>query len=202
MTGAVLSGGENSRLPYIKGLIKVDGKTIIERGIEALGGVCDRIVISANAPELYFPLGCPVIGDVVADKAPAVGIFSVLRATGADEVFVLACDMPFVAAGLVRRMVELYRERAESEDGAPEALVPVWRGLSEPLLAIYSARSAAVIESMLASGAKGLGGMLKAMKVLYMTEQDVRRFDPEGRSFTNINTMEELELISPAGGLR
>ena len=37
--------------------------------------------------------------------------------------------------------------------------------------------------------------MLTEINVLYIKEEEVRQIDPEGRSFLNINTMEDLEKV-------
>jgi molybdopterin-guanine dinucleotide biosynthesis protein A len=40
---------------------------------------------------------------------------------------------------------------------------------------------------------RGLREFLKKIEVLYISEDEVRAIDPEGRSFVNINTVEDYE---------
>jgi molybdopterin-guanine dinucleotide biosynthesis protein A len=49
---------------------------------------------------------------------------------------------------------------------------------------------------MLGEGKRGLIEMLDRMDVRYIPEEEVMRFDPEGRSFVNINTMEDYHRIT------
>lgn len=199
MTGTILSGGENSRIPHIKGLLAVEGKTIIGRSLEVLGKVFGKVVISTNAPDPYFRFGVPLIGDVRKEKGPMIGILSVLAATG-NDIFVAACDMPFINEGLIRFMADMFRaQRARGRRCG--AVVPVFRGKKEPLLAIYSVSAADTIERMLGEGKRGLIEMLDRMEVCYIAEEEVMRFDPEGRSFININTMEDYQKIASGGQL-
>lgn len=196
MIGAILSGGENKRIPVLKGFLTIEGGTIIGRSIGVLGKVFDKIVISANIPERYFSLGMPLIGDIRKEKGPMIGILSVLVATGEDAIFVVACDMPFINEKLIRYMVEKHRtECAEQGAGNCDAVIPVFRGYPEPLFGIYTKRAAESMESLIRNGQRSLADMLAHLRVKYIAEQEVRAVDPEGESFVNINTMEDYERI-------
>ncbi|HTR44284.1 MAG TPA: molybdenum cofactor guanylyltransferase [Thermodesulfovibrionales bacterium] len=198
MTAAILSGGENSRIPHIKGFLAVEGETIIGRSLEVLKKVFGRVVISTNSPEWYFRFGVPLIGDVRKEKGPMIGILSVLAATG-DDLFVAACDMPFLNEGLIRVMADTFRAQSAEGGGGCDAVVPLFRGKKEPLLAIYSVAVAETIERMLSGGKRGLIEMLDRMDVRYIPEEEVMRVDPQGRSFVNINTMEDYHKIAFSG---
>lgn len=205
MTGVILSGGENTRMPYLKGFLKVEGRTLIERNLDVLGRVFGRVVISTNAPEQYFYFGVPLIGDIKKEKGPVTGIVSVLSATGGDDIFVVACDMPFISERLIRHMVDSFnggtpaenswRRTRGSEIKKPDAVIPVFRGRTEPLCGIYNGDILGKMETFADNGHRSLNGMLKMLNVLYITEEDIRAIDPEGRSFLNINTIEDYEKI-------
>jgi len=196
LIGAILSGGENKRIPALKGFLTIEGRTIIGRSIGVLAKVFDKIVISANIPERYFSLGRPLVGDIRKEKGPMIGILSVLVATGEDAVFVVACDMPFINEKLIRYMVEKHRtECAEHGAGNCDAVLPVFRGYTEPLFGIYTKRAAESMESLIRNGQRSLADMLAQLRVKYIAEQEVRAVDPEGESFVNINTMEDYERI-------
>ena len=186
MVAAILSGGENTRFPSLKGFIEVGGQSIIETTLATLRSVCDEVVISTNEPEKYFHLGAPIIGDVVAPSCPMAGIYSVLKCTGAQDVLVAACDMPFINADLIRYII--------SNKGG-DATVPSFNGLLEPLLAVYSAGAAETMLKRLQSGRRRLSGMLKEVNTKYVDEETVRGIDPDGRSFININTPEDLDRV-------
>ena len=136
-----MAGGENTRYPSPKAFTVMAGETIIERSLRILGGLCERVVISTNEPELYFHLGAPLVGDVLKGAGPMAGIASVLHATGAKELLVAACDMPFIREELLKYIID---------NRGGEATVPVMNGRPEPLLAVYSRDALGTMESMLA----------------------------------------------------
>lgn len=185
MTSAILSGGENSRFPAPKGFIEVEGRRLIERNLKILREATDEVVISTNDPELYFYLGVPLIGDVIGPSGPMSGIYSVLLCTGAPEVFVTACDMPFIKPELISYIIG---------KSAGDATVPVFRGRPEPLLAVYSRGIMKTLENRIKQGRTSLS-LLDEVNVRYIEEGDVRKIDPEGKSFININTPEDYERV-------
>lgn len=190
MISAILAGGRNSRLPFPKCLLELDGRRLIERNLELLLGITGRVMISTNEPEHYFYLGVPLVGDVVVPSGPISGIYSALAASGETEVFVAACDMPFIKAELVRYIID---RRAR------EATVPVFDGRPQPLLAVYTRAVSGAVEGLLGRGRRALSDLLREMDVEYIQEEDVRRTDPEGRSFVNINTLGDLERAFSGG---
>jgi molybdopterin-guanine dinucleotide biosynthesis protein A len=186
MLGIVLSGGQNTRFPYLKGFIEVEGKTIIERNVELLRSVAEEVVISANEPEHYFRLGLPLIGDVVESGGPMSGIYSALRCTAADRALVVACDMPFIKQELIGYITSVT---------AGDAVMPVFDGKPQPLPAAYSSSALGTMEEMLMSGNRSLIGLIDKIDVKFIDEDSVRRIDPEGLSFININTDEDLQRV-------
>jgi molybdopterin-guanine dinucleotide biosynthesis protein A len=137
------------------------------------------------------------------ERGPLTGIFSVLVATGDDSVFVAACDMPFIKGELIRHIISSFERlggslRPESGDRPVDAVVPVFHGMTEPLFGVYSRNCIEVIEEMYMRGQKSIQEMLNRVNVFYVSEEEVREKDPEGRSFVNINTMEDYEKIGGA----
>lgn len=197
MIGSILAGGENRRIPYIKGLLKVNGLTIIERNINILKEIFHRVVISTNSPEIYFPFGVPLIGDIIKERGPMAGIFSMLVSAWVDPVFVIACDMPFVKKELIVYMKDRFEELSVCND--IDAMVPRFNGEVEPLFGIYNPSIKDRVEESLKAGQKGLYVFLQNINTVYIEEQEIRDIDPDGLSFVNINTLEDYEKI---GGKR
>lgn len=186
MDALILAGGENKRLPVIKGFIEINGKRIIESNIEFLNGIFDRVIVSTNNPELYFHLGVLMVGDIVEYRGPMAGIFSVLTIPDVSEVFVTACDMPFINPALVKYIVNKWEERWD-------ALIPIFEKNPQPLLGIYSKRIAESMEQNINNGERSLREFLHGIELCYINEEEVRNIDPEGRSFVNINTIEDFQ---------
>ena len=190
MKAIVLAGGENSRYPSPKAFLKTGDETIIERTLrvltEAVSAEPGDILISTNEPEMYFKFGVPLIGDTVKGAGPMGGIVSVFDATGADELFVAACDMPFIRAEVVQYII------ANREGPATAA---VMNGRPHPLLAVYSVNLLGEMKNRLANGRHSLTSLLEDTGAALLEEKALRELDPEGASFANVNTPEDYEQL-------
>jgi molybdopterin-guanine dinucleotide biosynthesis protein A len=182
----ILAGGENKRLPIIKGFLELKGRKIIESNIELLKGIFDCVIISTNTPEQYFYLGVPMIGDVINYRGPMTGILSALITLKGPEIFVAACDMPFMKPALIRYIVGRWT-------GRWEAVIPIFEGKPQPLLGIYSKKLVPRMEESIRNHRRGLREFLSTREVHYIEEEKVREIDQEGRSFVNINTIQDYE---------
>jgi molybdopterin-guanine dinucleotide biosynthesis protein A len=202
MKALILAGGDNKRLPVIKGFIEIKGCKIIESNINLLRQIFDCVIISTNEPGLYFYLGVPMVGDIVKHKGPMTGILSALVTLEPPEIFVTACDMPFIKPQLVKYIVNKWTQskgnsslitRQPSPKNGWDAAIPVFDGKSQPLLGIYSKRIIKDMEDAIKKGNRSLREFLKRLDVIYIGEEEVRAIDPEGKSFVNINTLEDYE---------
>lgn len=186
MKALILAGGENKRLPVMKGFLEIKGRRIIESNVELLKEIFDCVIISTNNPECYFYLGVPMVGDIVKYRGPMTGILSALITLEAPEIFVTACDMPFIKPELIRYIVDRREKKWD-------AVIPIFDSKPQPLLAIYSKKVVPKMEDNIRKGLRGLREFLKKIEVLYIDEDKVRAIDPEGRSFVNINTAEDYD---------
>jgi molybdopterin-guanine dinucleotide biosynthesis protein A len=186
MDGLILAGGENKRLPFLKGFIEINGEKIIESTVSLFKRIFQRVMISTNNPELYFYLGTSLIGDTMKYRGPMTGIYSALTVPGVSEVFVTACDMPFINGILVEYMVSKWESKWD-------AAIPVFDNKPQPLFGIYSGKIADRIADSIKNEKRSLREFLKTIHVLYISEERVRSIDREGKSFVNINTLKDLE---------
>jgi molybdopterin-guanine dinucleotide biosynthesis protein A len=72
-------------------------------------------------------------------------------------------------------------------------MVPVFDGKPQPLLGIYSRKLVPKMQESIKTQARGLRGFLGTIEVHYIKEEEVRAIDPEGKSFVNINTIQDYE---------
>src|SRR3954468_20117245 len=106
VSAAILAGGRARRFGGAdKASLAVGGARIIDRQLAALAGVADDIRIVARERDGYGVLGLRVIGDAVAGAGPLGGLYSALLDAAHDRVLILACDLPFVTAALLERLV-------------------------------------------------------------------------------------------------
>jgi len=185
---AILAGGRSRRMGTDKALLLLDGTPLIEHVIARLRPLIPEILIVGDPAGAYGCFGVPVISDPSPDQGPLAGIRTALMNTDAPLVFCCACDMPFLETALVGHLLAL------AERGAA-AVVPWVRGEPEPLCAVYAREALPVIEDVLASGRRSIRDILDKMPMRYIEEDDLRHYDPELRSFVNVNTPDDLARV-------
>ncbi len=185
MTGIVLSGGESRRMGTNKAFLCLEGQPLIEHILRIMRSLFPRIIIVTNTPMAYVSYGVDVVADAVHKRGPLTGIYSGLLASSDEHNFVVACDMPFLNAGLLSYMAGLV--------GRYDIVAPSIRGLLEPLHAIYARKLLPVIEDRLQKNEQQIQGIYEGAMVRYVTETEIDRYDPERRSFVNLNTPKEYE---------
>ncbi len=208
-SAVILAGGENRRFPTIKSFIKVNGSSIIEKNIALLKEMFDEVFISSNMPEIYFYLGAPLIGDVLPSRGPMSGIYSSLINARGDTVFVVACDMPFVKKEVISFICKKHAEslnsksiRGEFQSGdtmsplCPDATIPIYNKEPQPLFGVYCKTILPYLEDCVLNDKTSMKRLLSEINTNFIEESDIMTIDPEGRSFVNINTMEDYEKIA------
>lgn len=194
----VLAGGRGRRMGTVeKALLEFEGKTIIERLLGSLFRVVDEVIISfrdKKQEEKFRPVlekfparEIRFCFDTLEDAGPLEGIRAGLLKSRAEYSFVCAGDMPFVNF----RVVDLLFEKASGHDAA---LPKREDGKFEPLHAVYSKKMIPEIEKAFENGSCSVLTPVFEMKdVVFVEVSEIKEFDPELRSFANINTVEDLE---------
>jgi molybdopterin-guanine dinucleotide biosynthesis protein A len=184
ITTAIMAGGKSSRMGRDKSFVLVDGRPLIERIVEKVTGLGEELILITNKPDEYAHLGLPMFGDVYLDQGSLGGIFTAVHYASYPHTLVAACDMPWLNRPLLEYMLTL-RETAD-------VVVPRWADYPEPLHAVYSKVCLRPIEAKLQAGKLKITGFYDEVKVHYLDREAIARFDPEGRSFANLNTPDEL----------
>jgi molybdopterin-guanine dinucleotide biosynthesis protein A len=186
ISGVILAGGENRRMPVPKAFIRVGGERIIDRSIRILKGIFQEVSIVTDKPRDYVYLGVPLLGDIYNVRGPMTGILTALISSSTRRVFVMACDMPFADERLIRSLAT----RIKGSD----AVVPVLNDMTQPLFALYSKSLIPQMESAVLGQRPSLKDFLNAKRVEYISDEEVRKIDPGARSFINLNTPEDMEI--------
>lgn len=186
-TLAIIAGGQSSRMGRDKAFLELGGQTLIERVIAASAdlGQSETILI-ANKPDEYRHLGLPIHTDIVPDKGSLGGIYSALARAANPAALVLACDMPFIRTELLRFMIAQLDQEAD-------IVVPRVDGYPQAMHAIYRKTCVAPIRAQLDENRLKIIRFYDKMRVTYLDEADYAPYDPEGLSFTNLNTPAEFE---------
>jgi molybdopterin-guanine dinucleotide biosynthesis protein A len=189
VVAAIIAGGAATRLGGLsKATLVVEGRPIAERLLEALRATFRRVLVVANDAAPWAELGVEVTPDVYRGAGPLAGVHAALVATvGHAGVVCVANDMPFVAPPLLA----LLRDHAPAAD----AVVPRIAGRPEPLLARWGRACLPVVEARLAVGERAVHAMFEAVRTTWLDGPALRAVDPDLRSFTNVNTPEDLARL-------
>ncbi|MEC4684355.1 MAG: molybdenum cofactor guanylyltransferase [Nitrospirota bacterium] len=181
ITGVILAGGDNRRFPVNKGLLRVGEERIIDRTLRLFREIFVEVIISTNTPEYYFFSGERMIGDLFPSRGPMGGIFSALVNSRTDRIFVAACDMPFLNPSLIRYLSGISTNA--------DMVVCSFREGLHPLLGLYGKGILSPLETHLREGAIGLQRFIRDLNAHIVEEEEIKKIDPEGVSFVNINTI-------------
>lgn len=185
----ILAGGASRRMGRNKALLPFRGKPLIRHQIDLLSPMFSEILISANDPAPFAPFPFRVVPDVFAEPCPLSGIHALLQAATAPRVFVVACDLPFLHPGLVRKMLDVA--------GDFDVIVPETPDGLEPLHAIYSRACVPAIESAAADARWKVTAFYPGVWVDRL-EVDGGDWLMDGRSpFTNANTPDDWSRAGP-----
>jgi molybdopterin-guanine dinucleotide biosynthesis protein A len=182
---AVQAGGGSHRVGSDKALLQLAGRPIIEHVLSRIDSLGDEILVTTNRPSDYTFLGVRLVSDPVPGLGALNGLRTALDAARGASVLVLACDMPFLSRPLLGHIVSLASEA--------DVVVPHYDGKFEPLHALYKKGTCLpAIEASLAAGERRLTSFYPQIHMHPVGKSDLSRLDPNGLSFFNINTPEDL----------
>lgn len=184
----ILAGGRNSRIKEVKAFSRINGRPVIEIIIGKLSELFQKIIVVTNDASGYEHYDVMLVEDIVKNKGPLAGLYSGLTASDKLLNFVVGCDMPFINVDLIRHMTE--------NTGENDVFVPRVRDFVEPLHGIYSKRCLPFIRKELDGNntkVAGVKSFFSHVKVKYITDDEIARFDKEFYSFFSINTEKDLK---------
>ena len=109
-----------------------------------------------------------------------MGLASALRASQHDTNLVVACDIPAVDLGIVRRMLRLARGH--------DCVVPRDRGQYEPLFAVYRRSAVDLLDQLLARGGRRIRELYELCDTAFLDLEECEQL-------VNLNTMQDYETF-------
>jgi molybdopterin-guanine dinucleotide biosynthesis protein A len=149
MLGVILCGGESSRMGADKGLIQFQDKTWAQLAIEKVEdlGIPVVVSISRRQKEQYerlLPENKLIVDDsTIALKGPVAAVLNVHLRYSAEDLFVLACDLPLMEFSVLDELYRFYVIKNHFQ-----IFVYTNNGEPEPLCGIYTAGGLALIYNM------------------------------------------------------
>ncbi len=190
VTVAIQAGGKSSRMGVDKSFVLFNGRPLIEIVRDTVARLGDELILITNKPEAYAHLGLPMVGDMFPDHGPLGGIYTAVHHAKYPHTLIVACDMPWLNRDLLAYMLTL-RDTAD-------VIVPRWEKYPEPLHAIYHKNCLNPIVEKLQAQQLKITSFYGRVTVRFVEREEIGQFDPDGRSFANINTPQELSQATHA----
>lgn len=185
---AIQAGGFSKRMGQDKALLEFNHQPLITYIANRARLLTDDLFVTTNQIESYRFLDLPLFSDRLPLRGTLVGMHTALSSSTKPFVAVIGCDMPFFSPQLLDHAAQLL------EESGMDAAVPCSRNGLEPLHAVYKRETclAAVIKS-LEMDVLSLIGWLKLLRVLEISEAQIKLYDSNSRIFINVNTPDEFK---------
>lgn len=167
--------------------IVLGGKTMLEHVLDKAASWGGNRILVAGPPRDWAQ--ADYIPDPPEHQASSLrGFYAGLIACSSPWALITGCDMPFVKGEVVSCLWA-----AKNAGGA----VAWWHNRRQPLPGFYPRQGAEIIAAMLADNRFHLANLLDRLQPA--VAWDIARVDPEGISFFNINSPDDLDLAERMG---
>lgn len=184
-SAVILAGGKSSRMGRPKALLPFDNEPLIVHIVRALKSMFAEAVVVAAPEQELPPLPALLVRDEVAYQGPVGGIYYGLKAARGEFCFVTSCDVAFTNLSLISYLT--------SQIADYDVVVPYWQERFQPLHAVYRRSVLPLLKEQLERGELRPIFLYDKVRTRKIGEDEIRRFDPEGLSFFNMNTPEDYE---------
>jgi molybdopterin-guanine dinucleotide biosynthesis protein A len=187
--GIVLCGGQSKRMGTPKAWLPFGAERMLQRVVRLLGEVAEPIVVVAAPGQETPPLpdSVEIVRDEEQGRGPLQGLAAGLAALKgrADAAYATSCDVPFLQAAFVRRLVELLGEH--------QICVPKVGEYHHPLAAIYRVEVEPTVRALLAVNRLRPVFLFDAVPTRVVSAEELTAADATFQTLRNLNTPEEYE---------
>jgi molybdenum cofactor guanylyltransferase len=186
LTGAILAGGFSRRLGQDKVALHLGGKPLALWVSAALAPLVTSSWLITNQPLAHQAFGLPLLTDLRPFLGPAGGLLTALFYARTPWVLAAAVDNPFLAPALLAALAARAHRTTR-----PVVVCRSPRGL-EPFPGLYAVRLLPALQNFLQTDRRPTR-FLESCRPQVIPEAEVLVLDPDGRSFFNLNTPEDLQ---------
>lgn len=179
ITAVILAGGKSSRMGEDKGLILVDGKSMVQHLVNLFDEVGIKSIIIANNED-YNQFGKAVFKDIHQDVGPIGGLHSAFMNSDSNSIFVASCDTPFISSELVHFLINSYDNNI---------CIPKQNGKTHPLIGLYPRSVLKTIENQIENGNHKIMDLINQIDTNII---DVTN-DFDADIFRNLNTKNDIQ---------
>lgn len=179
----IIAGGKSSRMGRDKALLPVGGKPMAQLLVDRFRADGFAVALSV-ARKGQFPIeGAAELTDAFPGMGPLNGIVAAFSETDAQQILLVAADMPKAAPALARRL-EMLRGDCDA------CVIRRGNGTVETLFGIYTRACCAEALRCLESGRRSIRAVLDSVRVRYVTESELPGW-PLADILSNLNTPED-----------
>ncbi|WP_293444311.1 molybdenum cofactor guanylyltransferase [Persephonella sp.] len=194
ISAVLLAGGQSKRMGRDKAFLQLNGKTFLRIIAEKLSRYCDQIIVSGNKEkELYLSQlrGIKSQIDFVKDKNPFTGplngIVSCRKKIKNEIVFISTCDTPLLNEEIIPYLsgkIDVY-----------DAVIPIVNNKEQFLNTVYKKSALDRGERLYTEGVRSLYKWVNHLKILKISEKEIKYIDKHIYSYWSINRPEDYERI-------
>lgn len=166
------------------------GVPLLQRVLEALRPAVQECLVAVRCGRFYpLPPGVRLVEDLPPYAGPLAGLVSGLASASFPYAFCASCDLPFLDTALVRYLLGVAHE------GGWNAVVPRVGGRLQPAHAVYHRECWEVGMRLLEQEKGSLHALVEAVQAHIIDGETLTAQGYSLRSFTNVNTPEELATV-------
>jgi len=182
--GAILAGGDSSRMGTSKSLLVVDGMSFLERVHDTMTAVFTEVIVCGGSE---IPSDGVLIPDERPGHGPVGGLLSALRIARDRPVFVTTVDMPVVTPEAIRFV-------AEPEAQGTTVRIAEVAGEDQPLFGVYGPDMEPIARTIFDQGRRSVMAVIDEVDV-------VTRITMDSSTLFNVNTRSDYDLLIERYGL-
>lgn len=185
----IQAGGESKRMGRDKGLVRLGNRYMIEHIIDKVGGLGDELLLVTNKPTQYVYFGLRMVSDPQPGMGVLPGLQTALANATGEYVLVIACDMPFLNVPLLKYQIEIAFDKSCETD----VVVPRWHNRLQAFHAVYRRENClTAVQHTITDKQEKMTSLFPYVQIRKIEPEVVTQYDPDGHSFFNVNTPEDL----------
>ncbi len=196
-TGIILAGGKGKRFGLPKAFLEIDGKRVIELILSTFSEIFPKtFVITGNYDIAIGTIpNVTTVKDIYQGLGPIGGLLTGLRHANTEWIFMTGCDYPFLKREIIEFIIQKAVEHPEND-----IVIPFIDGHYQVLHAAYRKSITPIVEMRVSQKRYSIKSMLKFtdVKILTISENEIKQIDPQLASFININTPEDIARKRPS----
>lgn len=190
VTAVVLAGGRSSRFGSDKLAFEIDGRTMLDHAVAAVGAVTSHVVL-VLAPGVEMPAtrastNVAIVHDPTAFEGPLAGLATALAAIATPVALVVAGDMPRMVPAVLQRLASTVgTDRTAVNLDVPRRVQPLPMAIS-----VEAARP--VVAALLERGERSLRALLAELGAASIPAPVWLSLDPAGATILDVNRPGDL----------